>query len=107
MDERAESKHFPITLNRYAIYTQNEENILNVQKEKYLKYFIKATDVVDFKEDLQSNFTEDFIHDICSKIHNEHVSIDSIMSRINDKLTNAGTNYAHFKRAPKEDRNPK
>jgi len=94
-------------LNLNAIYTQNKENISNVQKEKDLKYFIKATDVVDFKEDLQSNFTEDFIHDICSKIDNENVSIDSIMSRINDKLTNAGTNYAHFKRAPKEDRNPK
>ena len=94
-------------MNLNAIYTQNEENISNVQKEKDLKYFIKATNVVDFKEDLESNFTEDFIRDICSKIDNEHVSIDSIMSRINDKLKNAGTNYAHLKRATKEDRNPK
>jgi len=29
------------------------------------------------------------------------------MSRINDKLKNAGKNYAHYKRAPNEDKNPK
>ena len=69
-----ESKHFTLNLN--AIHTQNEENISNVQKQKDLKYFIKATDVVDFKEDLKSNFTEDFIHDLFSKIASEHVSID-------------------------------
>jgi len=65
IDGRAESKQCPITLNLNAIYTQNEENISNVQNEKD---FIKATDVVDSKEHLKSNFTEDFIHDICSKI---------------------------------------
>jgi len=42
---------------------------------------------------------------ICSKIAYEHASIDSKMSHINYKLKNAGSKYAHYERAPKEDRN--